>query len=129
MSRGGSRMRRVDETLREVIAAEVTRLKDPGLGFVTITGVATSPDLRGARVFYSVLGDEGQQASTQAALERAAPRLQRVVGREVRLKYNPRLTFVFDESIEQGMRMEQLLHEISEEHTDDDEEGDGDDAS
>lgn len=120
-------MRRVDESLREVIAAEVTRLKDPGLGFVTITGVATSPDLRGARVFYSVLGDESQQESTQAALERAAPRLQGIVGREVRLKYNPRLTFVYDESIEQGMRMEQLLHEISEER--DVEEEDDDDTA
>lgn len=113
-------MRRVDETLREVIAAEVSRLKDPGIGFVTVTGVATSPDLRGARVFYSVLGDEAQRAETQAALERATPRLQGIVGREVRLKYNPRLTFVFDESIEQGLRMEQILHEIAEELGDDD---------
>lgn len=114
MSRRGLRMRRVDETLREVIALEVSRLKDPGLGFVTITGVSTSPDLRGARVYYSVLGDEAQRAETQAALERAAPRIQRVVGSEVRLKYNPRLTFLFDESVEQGMRMEQLLHDIAE---------------
>lgn len=114
MSRRGLRMRRVDETLREVIALEVSRLKDPGLGFVTITGVSTSPDLRGARVYYSVLGDEAQRAETQAALERAAPRIQRVVGSEVRLKYNPRLTFLFDGSVEQGMRMEQLLHDIAE---------------
>jgi ribosome-binding factor A len=114
MSRGGSRMRRVDESLREVIALEVSRLKDPGLGFVTITGVATSPDLRAARVYYSVLGEEGQRLETQAALERAAPKIQGVVGREVRLKYNPKLSFVFDESIEQGLRMDQLLHEIAE---------------
>ena len=127
MSRRGSRMRRVDESLREVIAAELTRLKDPGLGFVTITGVATSPDLRGARVFYSVLGDEAQQVSTQAALERATPRLQRIVGREVRLKYNPRLTFVYDESIDRGMRMEKLLHEISDEARSESE-GDDDDT-
>lgn len=114
-------MRRVDESLREVIAAEVVRLKDPGIGFVTITGVTTSPDLRAARVYYSVLGDEAQRSDTQAALERAAPRLQRIVGREVRLKYNPRLAFVYDESIDQGLRMEQLLHEISaEEDIDDD---------
>lgn len=106
-------MRRVDESLHEVIATEVSRLKDPGLGFVTITGVSTSPDLRAARVFYSVLGDDDDDhAATQEALERAAPRLQHVVGREIRMKYNPRLTFVFDESIRRGMRMEQLLHEI-----------------
>lgn len=114
MSRGGSRMRRVNESLREVIAGEVGRLKDPGLGFITITGVATSPDLRAARIYYSVLGDESEKESTEAALERAAPRLQRVVGREIRLKYNPRLEFVFDQSVEGGLHMERLLHEIAE---------------
>jgi ribosome-binding factor A len=107
-------MRRVDESLREVIAAEVARLKDPGVGFVTITGVSTSPDLRAARVYYSVLGDEADRASTQAALDRAAPRVQGVVGSEVRMKYNPRLQFVYDESIERGMRLEQLLHDLEE---------------
>lgn len=114
MSRGGSRMRRVNESLREVIAGEVARLKDPGIGFVTITGVATSPDLRAARVYYSVLGDEAERESTRAALKRAAPRVQGVVGREVRLKYNPRLEFVVDQSVEQGLRMERLLREIAE---------------
>lgn len=114
MSRGGSRMRRVNELLREVIAQEVARLKDPGLGFVTITGVNTSPDLRAARVYYSVLGDEAERASTQAALDRAAPRVQGVVGSEVRIKYNPRLEFVFDETIERGVRLERLLNEIEE---------------
>ena len=123
MSRGGSRMRRVDESLREVIASEVATLKDPGLGFVTVTGVATSPDLRNARVYYSVIGDEAQREQTQAALDRAAPRIQGAVGREVRLKYNPKLTFLFDESIEQGLRIDRLLHEISE-----DLEGDDDDS-
>ena len=114
MSRGGSRMRRVNESLREVVASELNRLKDPGLGFVTVTGVAVSPDLRAARVYYSVLGDESERESTQAALDRAAPRVQGIVGREVRLKYNPKLTFVFDESVEQGLRIEKLLHKIAE---------------
>ena len=107
-------MRRVNELLREVIAGEMVRLKDPGLGFITITGVAASPDLRAARVYYSVLGDESEKESTQSALDRAAPRVQGVVGREVRLRYNPRLEFVFDESVEQGLRMERLLQEIAE---------------
>ncbi len=114
MSRGGSRMRRVNESLREVIAGEMTRLKDPGIGFVTITAVMTSPDLRAARVYYSVLGGDAEKESTQAALDRAAPRVQRVVGSEIRLKYNPRLEFVFDETVEQALRMERLLHEIAE---------------
>ncbi len=114
-------MRRVDESLREVIAEEVGRLKDPGLGFLTITGVSTSPDLRAARVYYSVLGDDSDRESTQAALDRAASHIQAVVGREVRMKYNPRLEFVYDESIERGIRLERLLHEIEEGE-------DGDDA-
>jgi len=113
-------MRRVNESLREVVASEVAQLKDPGVGFVTVTGVATSPDLRGARVFYSVLGDEAQRTETQAALDRAAPRIQAIVGREVRMKYNPRLSFVFDDTIEQGLKMEKLLHEIAEEQGDPD---------
>ena len=112
-------MRRVNESLREVIAGEVARLKDPGIGFVTITGVDTSPDLRGARVYYSVLGDEEDREATKAALDRAASRVQAVVGREVRLKYNPRLEFVFDESVDRGLRLEALLHEIAEGGEDD----------
>ena len=114
MSRGGSRMRRVNESLREVIAGELTRLKDPGIGFVTITGVDVSPDLRAARVYYSVLGGDAEKESTQAALHRAAPRVQGVVGSEIRHKYHPRLDFVFDETVEKALRMERLLHEIAE---------------
>lgn len=114
MSRG-SWMRRVDESLREVIADEVARLKDPGLGFVTITGVETSPDLRAARVYYSVLGDEEQRAATAAALRRARPRLRGVLGDKVRLKFLPDLVFEYDESIDRGLRMDALLRELGEE--------------
>lgn len=116
-------LRRVNERIREVVADEVERLKDPGLGFVTITGVDTAPDLRSARVYYSVLGDDVQHAATEAALERAAPRLRTVVGRRVRLKYVPELRFEIDVSIEQGLRMEQLLRELREER------GEGSDSS
>jgi ribosome-binding factor A len=105
----------VNERIREVVADEVERLKDPGLGFVTITGVDTAPDLRSARVYYSVLGDDDQHAATEAALKRAGRRLRAVVGRRVRLKYLPELRFELDASIEQGMRMEQLLRELREE--------------
>jgi ribosome-binding factor A len=108
-------MRRVNELLREVIAEEVSRLKDPGLGFVTITGVSTSPDLRAARVFYTVLGDEGQRKETADALERARSRIRAVVGEQVRLKYLPELAFEYDESIDRGIRMEELLRRIYEE--------------
>ena len=114
MSKGGSWLRKVNESLREVIADEVTRLKDPGLGFLTITGVDTAPDLRAARVFYSVLGDAEQQAATAAALLRAKPRLKKAVGGRVRLKYLPDLHFEVDESIDRGNQMEQLLRRLEE---------------
>jgi ribosome-binding factor A len=109
-------MRRVNETLREIVAAEVHELKDPRIGFVTITGVETAPDLRNARVFYSVLGGEEEEADTQAALDHAAPRLQARVAEQVRLKYVPKLHFAVDESIAQGARIDELLRSIEEEH-------------
>jgi ribosome-binding factor A len=93
----------------------VERLKDPGLGFVTITGVEASPDLRSARVYYSVLGDEAQHRETQAALQRAASRIRAVVGRQVRLKFLPELHFEPDVAIEHGLRMEELLRRLREE--------------
>ena len=115
MSRGGPRMRRVNELLREVIADEVARLKDPGLGFVTITSVDTSPDLRTARVYYSVLGDAEQRASTAAALGRASSRIRAATGDQVRLKYLPKIEFEFDETIDRGLRMEELLRHLGKE--------------
>lgn len=109
-----ARMRKVNEAVREIVAAEVTGLKDPGLGFVTITGVDTAPDLRTARVFYSVLVEEDAEA-TAGALGRAAPRLQAAVAAGVKMKYTPRLRFLVDPSIEQGVRIERILQEIEEE--------------
>lgn len=112
------RMRKVNELLREVIADEVGRLKDPGLGFVTITGVSTAPDLRNATVYYSAMGSEEEQDATRAALERATPKLQAEMAGQIRLKYTPKLRFSVDESIEQGLRIDRLLHEIAEESGD-----------
>jgi ribosome-binding factor A len=111
-------MRRVNELLREVIADEVARLKDPGLGFVTITGVDTSPDLRAARVYYSVLGDAAQQKETAAALGRASTRIRAATGGQVRMKYLPKIEFELDDSIERGVRMEALLRRLGEEESD-----------
>jgi ribosome-binding factor A len=116
-------LRRVNERIREVIADEVERLKDPGLGFVTITGVDTAPDLHSARVYYSVLGDEAQQEETEAALARASSRLRSVVGRRVRLKYVPELRFETDSAIEHGRRIEEILRGLREER------GEGGDSS
>ena len=109
------RMRKVNELLREVIADAVTSLKDPGLGFLTITGVDTSPDLRTAVVFYSVLGGAEDREATAAALDRATPRIQAIEGRQIRMKYTPRLTFRVDASIEEGEKIDRLLKDVSDE--------------
>lgn len=113
MSRPDSpRMRKVNELLREVIAESATDLKDPGLGFLTITGVDATPDLRTAVVYYSVLGTDEEVVETGAALERAAPHIQSIAGSQIRMKYTPRLTFKLDPSISEGLKIDQLLHEL-----------------
>ena len=112
------RMRKVNEILREVIAEEIVDLKDPRIGFVTVTGVDASPDLRNARVFYSVLGSDEEQRDTQAALDSAAPRIQQAMRGQVRMKYLPRLKFVVDDSVAQGLRIEELMREVKSEPDD-----------
>jgi ribosome-binding factor A len=104
------RMRRVNEAVREVVSARLAEgLRDPRIGFVTVTSVDTSPDLRQARVYVSVLGDDEERAATMAGLESAHGVLQLAVARELRIKHTPTLQFVFDESIERGMRISELL--------------------
>ena len=115
------RMRKVNEHLREVIAEEVTGLKDPRLGFVTVTGVECAPDLRHAIVWYSVLGTAEEQSATAEALESAAPKIQAVVGSQVRLKYTPVLEFRVDPSIEHGARISKILHDLETEESSPDE--------
>lgn len=120
MSRPDSpRMRKVNELLREVIADAVSDLKDPGLGFITITGVDTSPDLRVAFVYYSVLGTDEEVAESAAALERATPRIQSIAGSQIRMKYTPKLTFRIDPSIGEGLKIDRLLHELDDSGDDD----------
>ena len=108
------RMRRVNAILKEAIAEEVADLKDPRLGFVTVTGVDTAPNLRHATVFYSVIGSEEVQKETADALNAAAPRISRNIGHQVRMKYTPSLHFEVDESIERGARIAELLRHIDE---------------
>ena len=116
MSRSPSpRMRRVNAILLEAVAAEVADLKDPRIGFVTVTGVDTSPDLRNAIVYFSVLGTDEERASTVKALDSAATHVQSEVGHKIRLKYTPILRFRIDESIEQGVYMSTLLRELTDE--------------
>ena len=104
------RMRRVNEAVREVLSAAITsELKDPRVGFVTVTAVETSPDLRHARVFVSVLGNPGERRRTLKALDSAHGFLQRRVGAELRMKNTPQLQFVYDDTPERGMRITELL--------------------
>ena len=104
------RMRRVNEAVREVVSARIAEgLRDPRIGFVTVTGVETSPDLRHARVFVSVLGSDQERAATLAGLDSAHGVLQQSVATELRLKRTPSLQFVYDESIDRGMRVTELL--------------------
>ena len=109
------RMRKVNELVREVVADAVTDLKDPRIGFVTITGAETSPDLRHAVVYYSVMGTDEEKADTALALARATPRIQSAIGTETRLRYTPKLTFEVDPSIDKGIRISQILTELAEE--------------
>jgi ribosome-binding factor A len=104
------RMRRVDEAVRAVLSDAVAReLKDPRVGFVTVTGVKTSPDLRHARVFVSVLGTHEEREASLAGLRSAHGFLQKRVAGELRLKHTPALEFSYDTSIDHGMRITELL--------------------
>jgi ribosome-binding factor A len=109
-----NRMRKVNELIREVVADEATELKDPRIGFLTITGADTAPNLRNAIVYYSVIGDDEQHAETARALKSAAPRFQAAIASQTRLKYTPVLEFRLDPSIDEGLRMDRLLHELRE---------------
>src|SRR4051812_47018031 len=106
----GDRMRRVNEALREVLSARIAEgLKDPRIGFVTVTAVETSPDLRHARVFVSVLGDEQERDDSLAGLQSAHGILQAEVARLTHMKRTPELKFVYDETVERGMRINEIL--------------------
>ena len=113
-------MRKVNELVREVVAEAVTDLKDPRIGFLTITGAKTSPDLRHAVVYYSVLGSDEEKSATAAALGSAKSRIQGVLGRETRMRYTPVLEFKVDPSIDEGIRISRILAELEESESDTD---------
>ena len=107
---GGERMRRVDTAIRQVVGEAVAQdIKDPRVGFVTVTDVKTSPDLRHARVFVSVLGTPDERDASLAGLRSAHGYLQRRISRELKLKHTPELEFVFDDTTEKAFRIEALL--------------------
>lgn len=108
----GGRMRRVNEAVREVLSARIAAgLKDPRVGFVTVTDVHVSPDLRHARVYVSVLGGQDERERSLEGLRSSHGYLQAAVGSELRMKRTPTLEFLYDESIDKGMRITRLLRD------------------
>ncbi|MFT9847813.1 30S ribosome-binding factor RbfA [Aneurinibacillus sp. REN35] len=113
---GNIRTNRVGEQIKKELSQIIQReIKDPRIGFVTVTGVEVSGDLSQAKVFISVLGGDEQRSDTLKALEKAKGFMRGEIGRRVRLRHTPDLLFKFDESVEYGSRIESLLHEIKEE--------------
>ena len=106
------RMRRVNESVRQVLAEAIPDLKDPRIGLVTVTGVDTAPDLRHATVFVSVLGSARKRKAGLQGLEAAHGLLQGRLARELRMKRTPQLTFEYDPSVERGVRMSRLIDEL-----------------
>jgi ribosome-binding factor A len=116
-------MRRVNESIRQVITGALPGLKDPRIGFVTVTGVATSTDLRHATVYVSVLGGARTRDATLRGLTAAHGVLQAAIAHELKLKRTPQLAFEYDPSVERGVRMTKLIDDLAPgpEHSDDDE--------
>lgn len=106
-------MRRVNESVRAVVADGLAELQDPRIGLVTVTGVDVTPDLRAATVYVSVLGGERKRRATLAGLASAHGLLQARIGRELVLRRTPTLTFRFDDAVERGVRMTQLIEDLN----------------
>jgi ribosome-binding factor A len=106
-----------DVLIREISGILQTELRDPGIGFVTVTGAEVTRDLRSAKVFVSVMGDGPRKQEALRALDRARPAVQNLLGGRIRLRYMPTLRFVLDESNEYGARIDALLERIKEKET------------
>jgi len=104
------RTEKVQRLAREVLGEEIQNLKDPRMGFATVTAVRVTPDLRRARVFVSVLGSDEEKESTMVALKSATPVLRTAVGQQVRMKYTPELVFELDTGADEAQRLEEILH-------------------
>lgn len=106
-------MRRVNESLRQVLSEALLELKDPRIGFVTVTGVQASSDLRHATVYVSVLGSEKKRLKSMSGLDAAHGVLQARISRELRMKRTPQLEFEYDRTVEHGVRMSKLIDELA----------------
>lgn len=115
------RSHRVGDLIQKEISSLLHKgLKDPRLGFVTITAVEVSSDLRYARVFFTVFGDEKARKDTETGLTSSIPFMRRELGKRLRMRYVPELVFKFDESLAYGSKIESLLREIKTDGNEDD---------
>lgn len=111
------RANRVGEQMKKELGDIIGRkIKDPRIGFVTVTDVSVSGDLQIAKVFISVLGDEEQRQNTLKGLAKAKGFIRSEIGQRIRLRKTPEIQFEFDESIDYGNRIETLIHELNVEH-------------
>jgi len=111
----GKRLERVGHLIQmELSQLLLHRVKDPRLGFVTITHVKVTPDLRSACVFYSAMGDEKSRKNSQLALEKASGFLQKEIGTALEIRYTPKLKFCFDDSLDRGLEIDQMLRKLRE---------------
>jgi ribosome-binding factor A len=110
---GGGRKRRVNEAIRQVLSDAVPTLKDPRIGFVTVTGVEATRDFSQATVYVSVYGSEAEQRRTLEGLEAARGVLQAQVGRELQLRRTPVLSFAYDPAVERGVRLGKMIDELA----------------
>jgi len=111
----GQRIGRVREEMKKEVSDILFKLKDPRIGFVTVTDVEASPDLRMMKIYVSVMGDETEKAMTMEALAKATGHVRTEIGRRIRLRHTPEIQFKFDTSIERGARIVQLLKEVESE--------------
>lgn len=104
---------KVAEAIHELVSGLLVKgLKDPRIGFVTITGVKVSDDIRHATIYYTVMGDEDARKSSLVGLKSAVGFIRKELGRELRLRFSPELVFKYDDSIEYGNRIDMILREI-----------------
>ncbi|KIH76799.1 ribosome-binding factor A [Geoalkalibacter ferrihydriticus] len=108
-----------DQIHKEISVLLVKGLKDPRIGFVTITSVEVTPDLHLARVFFTVMGDEKARRESEAGLKSSTPFIRRELGKRLRMRYTPDLLFCYDTSVDYGNRIDKLLQDIQDEQQDD----------
>jgi ribosome-binding factor A len=121
------RMRRVNESVLEVVASAIGELKDPRIGMVTVTSVRVTPDLREATVYISTLGGERRRQSALDGLASAHAVLQARINRELRLRRTPHLTFAYDDAAERGVQLTKLIDDLAADLPDPDDEPADDD--